>query len=560
MKRLGLFIALSAFCLTAIAQTNKNDGFVISEGLINKINSLYTSTDFFDHNTAICPIVLGNYVGGFATVRVNGTDGFAMINKNGDEVLPFNYYEEINNHYNGYVSFKINKKWGMYGKNGVIIQPQYDFWFRIENGMAEVERDRKKYIIDSLGNVIADKKQYDNFSICEGGLIRVEKNDKWGVIDRLGNIVIPIKYMYLENFYNGTTAWAMNDDKKWGKIDMTGKTVIPFVYDEIKVLRNSSSTKKARKYDNPYVIITAEDVVIQEQYSDLKYSSEESLIWAEKKYKFGLLDKAGRIVVTPQFDDMYDFRNGYAWVKKNGRWGLIDKKGKLIIPYSAAQYDNYGYFQDGLAWVEKNGKYGVINITGKIVIPLQYEDFSYFENGFAWVKKNGKRGVIKQDGSVVIPFNYNFGCESCDKIARDNVFIGRNYLESSYFQNGSKEIIKNGKWGLTDNKGNMIAPTHYDIITRTFYGTFLNGLYYVEIDGEKGFIDNKGSFIPQKLNKTIADYDGDLIIVGHFEGAFLVQYKFKYKEIPITVMGYMDKSENCTITDELIKNIVDRIK
>ncbi|EDJ0203504.1 WG repeat-containing protein, partial [Campylobacter coli] len=45
----------------------------------------------------------------------------------------------------------------------------------------------------------------------------------------------------------------------------------------------------------------------------------------------GFIDKSGKIVIEPIFDDIWDFREGLAGVKLNGKWGFIDKSGKIVI-------------------------------------------------------------------------------------------------------------------------------------------------------------------------------------------------------------------------------------
>ena len=46
--------------------------------------------------------------------------------------------------------------------------------------------------------------------------------------------------------------------------------------------------------------------------------------------KFGYIDKAGKIVINPQFDDAYNFFEGLASVGVEDKWGYIDQTGRYV--------------------------------------------------------------------------------------------------------------------------------------------------------------------------------------------------------------------------------------
>jgi hypothetical protein len=51
-------------------------------------------------------------------------------------------------------------------------------------------------------------------------------------------------------------------------------------------------------------------------------------------------------------------------VQIGGTWGVIDKAGKLVIP---ASYDRPVPCRDGLCWVAKDGQEGYVDTSGKVV-------------------------------------------------------------------------------------------------------------------------------------------------------------------------------------------------
>ena len=53
-----------------------------------------------------------------------------------------------------------------------------------------------------------------------------------------------------------------------------------------------------------------------------------------KKYGYGFIDKNGKVVIEPQFDDAGYFSEGLAGVEKDGKWGFIVKSGNDVEPFS----------------------------------------------------------------------------------------------------------------------------------------------------------------------------------------------------------------------------------
>ena len=51
----------------------------------------------------------------------------------------------------------------------------------------------------------------------------------------------------------------------------------------------------------------------------------------------------------PQFDEVFDFSEGFGNVKNDGKWGYIDKKGKVVIE---PQFDDASDFSEGFAKVK----------------------------------------------------------------------------------------------------------------------------------------------------------------------------------------------------------------
>ena len=90
--------------------------------------------------------------------------------------------------------------------------------------------------------------------------------------------------------------------------------------------------------------------------------------------KRGYIDKTGKIVINPEFDDGGSFSEGLAWVNiggklnehggvKGGKYGYIDKTGNIVIN---PQFDVAGDFSDGLAIVSGGGSMALSIRLGRL--------------------------------------------------------------------------------------------------------------------------------------------------------------------------------------------------
>lgn len=242
-------------------------------------------------------------------------------------------------------------------------------------------------------------------------------------------------------------------------------------------------------------------------------------------WKCGFIDTTGKVVISPQFDDVGDFSEGLVRIQDRSDdflWGYADKTGKVVIPY---QYVFAGDFSDGLAPVAKNVeiepdglyslRWGYIDKSGREVIPLQYQNTKGFSEGLAAVQKDGRWGYIDKSGKEVIPTTYYDAKDFQDGIApvmfvmkpdftwayidRNNEFAITPHLlctdALSFFYDANLALIRKGnngvfKNGYVDKLGMISIPPIYDNAE-----VFREGYAPVEKNGKWGYIDEKGKVV-----------------------------------------------------------------
>lgn len=137
------------------------------------------------------------------------------------------------------------------------------------------------------------------------------------------------------------------------------------------------------------------------------------------KGKYGFKDINGKVIVSPIYTYVNNFKEGLAAVYKGGewdenagqhlggKWGFINNNGvEVILP----TYDCVSDFNEGYACVVKggvwspflNGEWGFINTDGKVVIPLQFDKIAYFKDGIAEVSKDEIVYHIDKSGMAVV--------------------------------------------------------------------------------------------------------------------------------------------------------------
>jgi len=140
------------------------------------------------------------------------------------------------------------------------------------------------------------------------------------------------------------------------------------------------------------------------------------------------------------------------------------------------------------------------------------------EKGWARVYVDGKFGIITKSGVEIVKPQYDLIFNPDNKlvpvVSKGEIFaINENGQRQPYNPNIKGKAIpysENSKWGLKNNKGEVLATPKYD-----FIGKFDGGMAPVSLNGKMGLIsDNGKEIIPPTGYNLIYDFDkGKAIVV-----------------------------------------------
>lgn len=176
-------------------------------------------------------------------------------------------------------------------------------------------------------------------------------------------------------------------------------------------------------------------------------------------------------------DNIGDYFDNRILVRQNGKRGYIDRLGREVIPI---KYDAIDYFSGyNQMIVCENDKWGLLDYEGDVIIPIVYDKtVSFLQQNYCVATKDGKAGVIDKHNNEIVSFAHDpetlccyeeLGIIVCDRQGRVGAFnfnkkiiIPFVYSRIGSFNNIGKAIaIKNSKYGIINNMGNVVVDFHH---------------------------------------------------------------------------------------------------
>lgn len=357
----------------------------------------------------------------------------------------------------------------------------------------------------------------------------------FGILDTLGNVVIPPTHRTIEYFqgeylamldisntyaiYDSTfhkTVGYSSDNierigynryavygKNGGIMNRNGEFIIRYPFNSLRKSPFSTDFIYSIESHEPKFGILSENLMFKTEpvYRRVGALQGGYAVFTARSNQFAIVNMSGQQITGFEFEysrDLTIFDGTFTLLKTTdagNKYGMIDTLGNTIIPFI---YDKIHPFRKDIAIVELNKKLGIADRTGNVRGEIVYDQMIWMDTNKIQVKIDNRTGYINRNGVVVAPLKHT-GFESLDpkfihftgahesrwivnSITNDTLYI----LDEKHFgKQGFARVIRGGKTGMIDRKGNLVLPMEYDLIQ-----PFKNG-FLVQKKGKYGLLNGE---------------------------------------------------------------------
>ena len=235
-------------------------------------------------------------------------------------------------------------------------------------------------------------------------------------------------------------------------------------------------------------------VVIEPQFNYVRLFSENRAAFKDGGDRWGFIDPQGTIVIQPQFEAVSDFVDDRATFSRNNRWGVITSSGQILFE---KEFNFLKPLGEKLYAFKKNNQWGVITSRGQVIIEAKFSEIGKFsENRAAFLIENGKKdriGFIDSQGQIVFKLPEDIRLNYYNDVSIEQFNNGRLpvfayspglvAIKDFFTERASSGQIRD-KWGAIDLNGNQVIPLKYDRL-----GQFSGCLAEIKVGNKTGFIN-----------------------------------------------------------------------
>ena len=239
--------------------------------------------------------------------------------------------------------------------------------------------------------------------------------------------------------------------RKYWEVYFENESVnIPFIYgrvikDRVRIGKNTKNQLLMEKFTNNegWVLFLGDGYALKSKNVFYHYKDYPNIKPFEEKGLWGAV-LGEEIMVQPKYEITEVFEQKYIKAKINGKWSLLDKEGKVIIPPKYDDVSNIDRGTKSVFYVVKDEKIGLVNRQGKEITPIDYDVISEGEKEVFVLTQGDLRGVLFKQ-KILVPSIYESINGYGLKIGQyKNMKPGRRYYNAQ----------RDGKKYVLDDQGN----------------------------------------------------------------------------------------------------------
>lgn len=322
----------------------------------------------------------------------------------------------------------------------------------------------KNQIIDSMGHIVNyDTLKYSSY-VPDGDFVYVrDVSGLAGLLDNKRNIILPCKYNYIERVKNSNFLILSDSLGNSALSDSKGRLIIDFKYSNISLpiiskdgLPSFDGSEMAETNKGKFFLLRDKnskmsvwDAIRKEQTPsvfDGLYEDVRIKIWNEKLAFVQGVSNGKLVVFNNEFKSVKiedNIKHVFLWRDCNVILGtekgvlhstskILDKDGNVVDKL---------IINENIYWRFNKGKWTLCDKTEKSIAG-PFDEFQYFGQGHIEdrfvVGKNGKYGVVDDKGNIIIPIENPFVAF----LNNGNIMVDFGSTGFSYYSHNGERLTK----------------------------------------------------------------------------------------------------------------------
>ncbi len=392
---------------------------------------------------------------------------------------------------------------------------------------------------------------------AQSGRIEI-KNDKYGIIDTRTKKLIA-DYIYEDVEILPGLGYLVMQNDKMGLLDKTAKKMLPCVYEDIFQIQGNINyviTENSQGMHAVFSIKEHKNVLsgfvadlynpVYGPYDELTGNITKTIVIIDKKGKKSLLELPLKYLLPVEYDKIVPCisKPGRVLLKKLNKFriynvvekrfispefGLQSGDENFLINNNACMLNGSDYFPVNIA-----GKWGIMNVSAKFRLPPKYSDLRMsqmadrnkaftalrYQNNW-YIYNAGKMKAFPVDYFLGFWYNYAVIIKN-EKVLFYNT-QGNKFLEiklKSPSDYSVKAFIKNGKYGLVNNKSRLLLDFLYQDIQ------VFDNLVFAKKNNKYALLDASGKALTAfKYDELKPGWTKDKVLIFKQYGKFgLINY------------------------------------